>query len=947
MFDAENIDWDFWGALIDSFPTIALKTPALLAHKIRCGIPPPLRGLIWQAMSQSSATNLESLYLRLLDEKSPYEKTIQRDLARTFPGLEMFREEGGEGQAKLERVLRAYSVYDAFVGYCQGLGFLVGPLLMKMTEQQAFCVFVRLMETYDMRTMFTLNMEGLQLRLSQFESLLAQLLPALSAHLTAHSVHPAMYASQWFLTLFAYTYPMPLVLRVYDLVFAEGAPETIMRVAVALIRKNEEKLLAMNEFEDILDTLTARLFDAFDGHPGRVINEAMGLSQVITKEKLDRLAENYMKEVETEKKRAEEVLAVRFGFFSGKAGRSHSKRSKGSISSLASITSTNQEEVAGWKLESHSKESSPTTPSRKENPAVLHEQIEELVVALSQMQKDHVQVTQELVTMKMERMDLENDRESLRKRLIELERRDKKFRERRRDAREKKRQSMANLSRLTGEYRPAYSSRLSTDSFSAYGDTPLSPTISESVESRLGEEEETMSTVSMSFLDEEVDEGGYLDFVNSIRMSGDFGALVANGLFQTLGMPSSLSSSTPSSSDAQSESPSVAGSQRTLTNNLSIVTNGSAAVAAAKKEDSDSEDDDEPVVDDGLVDFLAQSQQDVTGELVQSKLQNFELQQQLERLCRELAAANRKQEAFKEAQREFLEKNITMREKLEKLEAEKTKIEFERDTLKKDYNPLRQRVIDAKKVGMELQLEKLTLLRDLERLTSRVRTLEAEKKVWTAMKQGELQTIFDDPRPRVEKDVNRRHTVMAMKTRPGSFFGALGSGNSDLLKEYQSKYHETETRCRELERMLADAKLKIVELETSLDRPSSSSSSSSGLASPTSSTMTGITISGQSDYYRSRLSMESSVSAVSDFGPLTSTSAKRSSMYGAVWGAFSNSLKSPLSSSTSTTPSSVSSTPSPINEAIPVCASPKDMVASEKSTHLRSSSVGTWLGNTA
>ncbi len=94
-------------------------------------------------MSQSSATNLESLYPGLLEEKSPYEKTIQRDLARTFPGLEMFREEGGEGQTKLERVLRAYSVYDAFVGYCQGLGFLVGPLLMNMTEQQAFCVFVR------------------------------------------------------------------------------------------------------------------------------------------------------------------------------------------------------------------------------------------------------------------------------------------------------------------------------------------------------------------------------------------------------------------------------------------------------------------------------------------------------------------------------------------------------------------------------------------------------------------------------------------------------------------------------------------------------------------------------------------------------------------------------------------------------------------------------------
>ena len=115
-----------------------------------------------------------------------------------------------------------------------------------MDEKEAFCVFVRLMETYDMRTMFTLNMEGLQLRLYQFSALLSEHLPMLHAHLSFHSIHAAMYASQWFLSLFAYTYPLPLVLRIYDVVFTEGAPETIMRVAVALLKKNEEKLMMAN-----------------------------------------------------------------------------------------------------------------------------------------------------------------------------------------------------------------------------------------------------------------------------------------------------------------------------------------------------------------------------------------------------------------------------------------------------------------------------------------------------------------------------------------------------------------------------------------------------------------------------------------------------------------------------------------------------------------------------
>ncbi|OAD79198.1 hypothetical protein PHYBLDRAFT_121036, partial [Phycomyces blakesleeanus NRRL 1555(-)] len=207
-------------------------------------------------MARSSATNLESMYDSLVLEEtqspSPYERVIKRDLSRTFPHIEMFKADGGEGQQAMGRLLKAYSVYDAHVGYCQGLAFLVGPLLMVMPEKQAFCVFVRLMETYDMRTMFTLNMEGLHLRLHQFQTLLSQRCPRLDAHLTQHSIHPAMYASQWYLTLFAYSLPLPLVLRIYDLALAEGAVETITRVAIALMVKNEEHLLDIDDFEELM-----------------------------------------------------------------------------------------------------------------------------------------------------------------------------------------------------------------------------------------------------------------------------------------------------------------------------------------------------------------------------------------------------------------------------------------------------------------------------------------------------------------------------------------------------------------------------------------------------------------------------------------------------------------------------------------------------------------------
>ena len=47
-------------------------------------------------------------------------------------------------------------------------------------------------------------------------------LPALGAHLQAQGVHPSMYCSHWFITVFAYTLPFEHLLRVWDIFLFEG-----------------------------------------------------------------------------------------------------------------------------------------------------------------------------------------------------------------------------------------------------------------------------------------------------------------------------------------------------------------------------------------------------------------------------------------------------------------------------------------------------------------------------------------------------------------------------------------------------------------------------------------------------------------------------------------------------------------------------------------------------
>lgn len=50
-------------------------------------------------------------------------------------GHVMFADENGEGQANIRRVLQAYALYNPSLGYCQGMGMIVGILLMRMSPE--------------------------------------------------------------------------------------------------------------------------------------------------------------------------------------------------------------------------------------------------------------------------------------------------------------------------------------------------------------------------------------------------------------------------------------------------------------------------------------------------------------------------------------------------------------------------------------------------------------------------------------------------------------------------------------------------------------------------------------------------------------------------------------------------------------------------------------------
>ncbi|KAI9059232.1 RabGAP/TBC [Trametes sanguinea] len=263
--EGDAVDWDFWGLVINDYQGFAAEHPERLARAIERGIPKTLRGMVWQLMSASKDPELENTYLLLLKETSPHEKAIMRDLGRTFPHHAFFTDGHGIGQENLFNVLKAYSLYDPQVGYCQGLPFIVAILLLNMPDEEAFCLLVRLMHSYDLRGHFLPEMPKLQLRL--FERLLEELLPVLHLHFVRQGIKASMYCSQWFLTMFSYRFPMDIVFRIYDNCLANGI-EAMFAFSMALLIKNEETLLSM-KFDQLLSFLNTRIFDVYQVEPAQ------------------------------------------------------------------------------------------------------------------------------------------------------------------------------------------------------------------------------------------------------------------------------------------------------------------------------------------------------------------------------------------------------------------------------------------------------------------------------------------------------------------------------------------------------------------------------------------------------------------------------------------------------------------------------------------------------
>ncbi|XP_046901678.1 TBC1 domain family member 1 isoform X3 [Hypomesus transpacificus] len=257
-----------WESMLGKPARSKVKFPTETIYSaVTQGVPRQHRGEVWKFLSEqyllrqavpSRPPANHTPYKELLKQLTSQQHAILIDLGRTFPTHPYFQAQLGAGQLSLYNLLKAYSLLDPEVGYCQGLSFVAGVLLLHMGEEDAFYMLKFLMYDMGLRKQYRPDMIILQIQMYQLSRLLHDYHRDLYLHLEQQEIGPSLYAAPWFLTTFASHFPLGFVARVFDMLFLQGS-EVIFKVALSLLGSHKPLILQHDSLETIVDFIKTTL----------------------------------------------------------------------------------------------------------------------------------------------------------------------------------------------------------------------------------------------------------------------------------------------------------------------------------------------------------------------------------------------------------------------------------------------------------------------------------------------------------------------------------------------------------------------------------------------------------------------------------------------------------------------------------------------------------------
>lgn len=268
LFCCQLSDWEAgaagsraWLSLIVDWSRLRAQRSDVLKLKLRGGLPAWTRECVWALTMNAFAARAEQpgLYASLVVETPASHASgrwqsdrdvVFRDLSRTFPDHPFFAA-SGPGIKSLQNVLLAWHSLEPRIGYCQGINFIAAVFLLHMDEELAFWSLHSLLTVRGLENLYRSGLPLLKTALDVFQQLIERQLPQLAAFFAVQDVPVSSFASPWFHTLFAWRFPLALVVRVFDVFLVEGFC-IVYRLALALLREHQSELLACDAGEVFL-----------------------------------------------------------------------------------------------------------------------------------------------------------------------------------------------------------------------------------------------------------------------------------------------------------------------------------------------------------------------------------------------------------------------------------------------------------------------------------------------------------------------------------------------------------------------------------------------------------------------------------------------------------------------------------------------------------------------
>ena len=249
-------------------------------HFMQIGLPNSFRLLAWNIVNNinysndinfvinNNIYNYNNLYKKFL--LTFLEKTksdlIYRDIKRTFPlqhysSVNKLKKENDE--KCLYNVLKAFWNIDEEIGYCQGMNYITGFLLLisDFDERNSFFLLIsifsqsfqkRKRNNFSLRGLFIEEFPLLYFYIFIFDDLLLKYIPELRKHLIDNEIPNDVWIIKWFQTAFTMILPINWSKKLWDNIFSSDF-FFIIKFSISLCINLSKDILELNDQQQIMD----------------------------------------------------------------------------------------------------------------------------------------------------------------------------------------------------------------------------------------------------------------------------------------------------------------------------------------------------------------------------------------------------------------------------------------------------------------------------------------------------------------------------------------------------------------------------------------------------------------------------------------------------------------------------------------------------------------------